>query len=761
MKIQTHKNRKEDIMAEIKINNSKESAVDGKWSKPSSKYYDALKHSKKLLDEAFLIVGEKAGEDCSFSASGCKYPHHVIKDDELVLSIPGVKAAYSRAKQMGQFSGDLKSHLERHYKELGLYEGSTMESDKAIEENFAFIESYLGISFMESDPETMLHEYGDNPEDLIKWLYRNIQCEECDEGWKLRSPEEMISEGKGTSHDQALFEMEMFHHMGLNCGRIFCMEYNKESGTSKWTHTICWYGEENSVSVYWFENCWKGHYGIHGPYNGIETLMNEVEKVWKKDNPESEYGLYFSTEGDPTVGMSLPEYATSWSIIKSIKEQMEWIESFVHDEEFRESVMYITEAGRSKKLKPNEVHKYDKEIREMIGSMSKQDRKYIGHGYWIDTEKVIYRRIVKEDGAVVGFIDVLGKLPKIEGNQGTVIVAVDKYHRNEGYGKRLVSRTVSDFKKGKIDVENLRWVSDIGNEKSQSLAESNGFKKASSTEEEIEYKLFRKKEKEFKESTEEDGEKLTYADEDEELKPVYVVLKSYSFSNERNDGTPKTKDELGSVKFAKISNKFGKGDNYSHALLSLNLDLTNMYSFEGSGFVKESILNKDSWMGTKSIYIAVQFLKESDFKRVKSYIKYLEDHQSETTYAFSNFLTVLFSKHVTHQNRRQFCSSFVGYILQLSDPKNTHRDYSRQRPEECAIYPRTFYVGNVVDRVDLIKNLPLLKKKVEEIQKDHEEEIREYNNELPKLLLKEHHDKLSGFDKFFNFLTRKKKPNTH
>nr|DAX41654.1 MAG TPA: acetyltransferase domain containing protein [Caudoviricetes sp.] len=152
----------------IEIDNTKEASVDGKWKDPGAALYVQLlnamymapdnesdvndprnKYTPDYLKETYLIAPInkiKYGPHgmTPFSRSGCKYPHHVIQNGKLVIHIQGLKAAYARAKQMGIFSGELKEHLERHYKELGLYEGSKMQLDESMNQNFQDIENYIG-----------------------------------------------------------------------------------------------------------------------------------------------------------------------------------------------------------------------------------------------------------------------------------------------------------------------------------------------------------------------------------------------------------------------------------------------------------------------------------------------------------------------------------------------------------------------------------------------------------------------------------------
>lgn len=105
----------------IQIDNERDSAVNSaSWDNPGKSLYGPIldaTNKKSLVDEAYLVV-EEGWEDAP--SEHLKYPHHVIRNEKLVLDVAGVKAAYARAKQMGIFEGKVKAHLERHYRELGL-----------------------------------------------------------------------------------------------------------------------------------------------------------------------------------------------------------------------------------------------------------------------------------------------------------------------------------------------------------------------------------------------------------------------------------------------------------------------------------------------------------------------------------------------------------------------------------------------------------------------------------------------------------------
>lgn len=106
---------------EIKINNKKESAIDSDtWNNPGKSLYEPLleaSNTKSLVNEAYLIVEDGYEEAPS---EHLKYPHHNVKESELVLNVKGVIAAFQRASQEGIVSGKVKEHLLRHYRELGL-----------------------------------------------------------------------------------------------------------------------------------------------------------------------------------------------------------------------------------------------------------------------------------------------------------------------------------------------------------------------------------------------------------------------------------------------------------------------------------------------------------------------------------------------------------------------------------------------------------------------------------------------------------------
>lgn len=257
----------------------------------------------------------------------------------------------------------------------------------------------------------------------------------------------------------------------------------------------------------------------------------------------------------------------------------------------------------------------------------------------------------------------------------------------------------------------------------------------------------------FKESYENPQEESDNEDDNikEEMVPIFGIIKSYSHSDTRSDGTKKTDDELSSIKFDKIIHTLTRGDNYSHALVSFDISLKEMYSYEDEGFVVDNIMEKESWLSTKSIYICVMFIKKSDRDKMKSFVEELKEHPEKTKYAMGNLIKAYIAT-PTKADKRFVCSSFTGYIMQCINPKNLHRDFSRLRPDDITLLPRAFYVANVKDRLEFINKFDEIKERVKSIYSEYKNDIDDYNNHLPKIMLVDKMQKLKTIDKILDWI---------
>ena len=125
---------------------------------------------------------------------------------------------------------------------------------------------------------------------------------------------------------------------------------------------------------------------------------------------------------------------------------------------------FITESYSSKKS--------NNDIFNIINQLSKKEYDYIGGGYWVDSDHVIYRKIEYKNNKPVAFIDIylLPKFPKT----GLVVLAVLKEYRLNGLASKLVKEAIINIKNDKR-INKLRWATDSDNTGSAALAKSLGF----------------------------------------------------------------------------------------------------------------------------------------------------------------------------------------------------------------------------------------------------------------------------------------------
>lgn len=238
-------------------------------------------------------------------------------------------------------------------------------------------------------------------------------------------------------------------------------------------------------------------------------------------------------------------------------------------------------------------------------------------------------------------------------------------------------------------------------------------------------------------------------DGESEFRPVFVILKSY-FRNDEDD-VAKEKYAGEEDKIVKdpypILNKISGGDQYGHAIVSFDLDMKKSFEVFRWGLVRTQI--DETWKGTKNLYFNVLFVKKEAWKKMIDVCEEMVRTPNSVRYSFSYYVKAYLGKPTKARNH-VVCSGFVGYLLGLADPKNLQIDYSRMRPEDLTLLPRCFHFCDVTNIDEYFKQLPELRTKLNDILNRHEEEIEEYNNELPRLMLKERMDKATTFDNFFD-----------
>lgn len=180
--------------SEIKIENSKEFAVDGKWENPRRKLFTPLSkqpNKKTLLSEAYLITDFK---DDNIQITKFKYPHHIIKDGNLVVHKTGLTSAFKRAAQQNIINNEnIKKHIMKHYKELGLSQENFSEFDLNEEE----FNMYFSKEFKyERVGDLVMADNKEMKEETKEEKMQEEKVEEVKEECKKMADEEKVEEVK-------------------------------------------------------------------------------------------------------------------------------------------------------------------------------------------------------------------------------------------------------------------------------------------------------------------------------------------------------------------------------------------------------------------------------------------------------------------------------------------------------------------------------------------------------------------------------------
>lgn len=741
---------------------------------------------------------------------------------------------------------------------------------------------------------------GDTPDKLFDWMHRNISYDKTIHEWELKSASELYSTKTGNCHDQSLFIDVILRLLQIDHGQLFFVEYSKSKSTGN-AHTLSWYKKDRKY--YWLENAWEDQAGIHGPYNSINELKNAILNIYNNDNDLNSHnydGIAFGEKNMYELGMSLGEYVESWTLDddhlflsnsnydtpleydklpeylkeyeihswrvktdkESIDKQLEWIERFVYDDEFRSNNGFIYEQTESEnkiepgidllynKSTPEELLKfmdyiqygwYSTNDNEIHGTGDEDDEDYFYKYYrlqsprttierqigvcWdqVEVERewfikhsiphfVVYIEIDDGEGCpshtcliyknpgdsqnVYWFEHSWGQFRGIHEydrlNECISDIILKHMNSNKSRGKLIITRLREQMKPGltcqqymdiahnepMIDYNDISY-DDLFNEnynminykcnECNSLIDNANIIMDNNpdidrinklhpdwnlnnaqlgyivcpycgTKNDVLYRN-------VNESTVKDDEN------EKDFVPIYGVLKYTSFDEKRNDGTEKDHYDKEMTRFQGSIKALTRGDNYGHALMSFDDSFRHLYSFGDEGIEDDDIM-KSSWMTTSSIYICVMFVDRKDRDKMKKYVDDLVAHPDETSYAFNNLLKAYISK-PTKVDKRFVCSTFTGYAMMMSNPKNLHRDYSRLRPEDITILPRAFYIMNVKDQKEFLGKKDLIKKKVNSIFEEYHDEIEDYNNHLPKLLLMDRVDKVKFIDKIFDWIIKK------
>lgn len=156
-----------------------------------------------------------------------------------------------------------------------------------------------------------------NPQDISKWMQSNIRYSNFT---KLKSSQEVLDTKCGDCHSQCNLLIKLLRQLDIHGNKLFFIEYNDNESSNAMTHTLVWY-RDDSKKVYWIENAWGGMKGVHGPYNSLSDLKQEIINIHSRMPSSKRYPkLHFSSVGKVETGINLGQYVNT--IIKESYEEL-------------------------------------------------------------------------------------------------------------------------------------------------------------------------------------------------------------------------------------------------------------------------------------------------------------------------------------------------------------------------------------------------------------------------------------------------------
>lgn len=216
---------------------------------------------------------------------------------------------------------------------------------------------------------------------------------------------------------------------------------------------------------------------------------------------------------------------------------------------------------------------------------------------------------------------------------------------------------------------------------------------------------------------------------DEEYYPVFPMGISYDYTLDKKK-----------VTFGIITKKVTMGDEYTHSFMSFNTKLDPIIQFQMHGIEQTKLFEYDALKYAKSIYVSVVFVTKEERNRIVSVLEHYRNNINDNKYNALIMLNLALGR-AKHKDLNQVCSTFVGYILSCANVKNLGRDYIKIRPGDSTILPRSFFVTTFKNMDDIKNRISEVDAITKRIYNDNIDEIREYNNVIPKILLKANMDR--------------------
>lgn len=224
-------------------------------------------------------------------------------------------------------------------------------------------------------------------------------------------------------------------------------------------------------------------------------------------------------------------------------------------------------------------------------------------------------------------------------------------------------------------------------------------------------------------------------DSKEEYYPIFPMSVSYNYGPLYTFMAP-------------IIHKVTNGDEYTHTFMSFDPEFKTIMTFGGKGLEYMTVEDYEAFKYSKSVYVGVIWLTKDEMNDIKSVIKEYNDNPNEVRFSLINFFTMMIGK-VKRKDKSHCCSTFLGYLLNVANKHNLTKDYSQTRPEDVTLLPRSFFVGTFKDLDDLIAKRPYFAKRIKEIYDANIDDIREYNNNIPRIMLTDNIKRHKSLKKFY------------
>ena len=151
------------------------------------------------------------------------------------------------------------------------------------------------------------------PSELMSWMQQNITYLNIPDikQWKYLSPDEVMNSKKGDCIHQSAFFKEVLGKKGRSCSLLFI---NREHN---YDHAVCYWKDE-SGKFFWLENAWKSRRGMHGPFDSLEQMSQQIFDWMQEENGKVDHYTINSFDDVP-YGIGWFDFLKQVKLIKRVE----------------------------------------------------------------------------------------------------------------------------------------------------------------------------------------------------------------------------------------------------------------------------------------------------------------------------------------------------------------------------------------------------------------------------------------------------------